>query len=103
MNVVSMDISGVSLETRPIYSLITASEEDRVIAAMSTLEIGPVLMKEVLAKRGALALIPHIEHSQQRCSRGSDTLTESIEECLGGRWSSGVPSGIQEFANDDGG
>jgi hypothetical protein len=28
---------------------------------------------------------------------------ESIEEYLGGRWSSGVPSGVRKCANDDGG
>jgi hypothetical protein len=30
-------------------------------------------------------------------------LIESIEECPGGRSSSGVPSGVQECANDVGG
>jgi hypothetical protein len=56
MNVASTDICGDGLDERQDDSLITASEEDRVIAAMSTLERGPVITKEILAKRWGIGL-----------------------------------------------
>jgi hypothetical protein len=57
MNVASMDICGDGLDTRPVNSLITASEEDRVIVVMSTSERGPVILtKEILAKRWGIGL-----------------------------------------------
>jgi hypothetical protein len=52
----STDISGGGLDTRPVDSLITASEEDRVIVTMSTRERGPVITKEILAKRWGIGL-----------------------------------------------
>jgi hypothetical protein len=45
MNVGSTDISGNGLDTKPDDSLFTASEEDRVIAAMSARESGPVITR----------------------------------------------------------
>ena len=51
MNVGSTDVSRDGLDARPDDSFITASEEDRVIAAMSTRETDPVAAKESLAER----------------------------------------------------
>jgi hypothetical protein len=56
MNVASTDVCGDGLDERQVDSLITASEEDRVIAAMSTLERGPIITKEILAKRWGIGL-----------------------------------------------
>jgi hypothetical protein len=45
-----MDVNGDCLDSRPDDSLVTISEENRVIAAMSTRDRGPVITKEILAK-----------------------------------------------------
>jgi hypothetical protein len=51
MNVASTDLNGDSLvDSRPDDSLVTISEEDRAIAAMSTRDRGQVITKEILAK-----------------------------------------------------
>jgi hypothetical protein len=49
MNTSSTDVCGDDLDERPEDSLITASDEDRAIAAMSSTERGPVITKEILA------------------------------------------------------
>lgn len=56
MNTSSTDICGDGLDERPEDSLITASDEDRAIAAMSSTERGPVITKEILAKRWGIGL-----------------------------------------------
>jgi hypothetical protein len=50
MNTGSSDIDGDGLDERPQDSLFTASEEDRMIAAMSARERGSVITKEILAR-----------------------------------------------------
>jgi phosphatidylserine decarboxylase len=56
MNVSSMDINGDGLDERSKDCLITMTDEDCAVAAMSTRERGPVITKEILAKRWAIGL-----------------------------------------------
>jgi hypothetical protein len=56
MSIVSTDISADGLDLRPDDSLLTPSENDRVIAAMSSKERGPVITKELLARRWGIGL-----------------------------------------------
>jgi hypothetical protein len=79
----STDISGDGLGARPADSLITALEEDHVIAAMSARERGPVLTKAILARRWGIGFdtahitltamtqqgIRRILHLVERCYR----------------------------------
>lgn len=56
MNVSSMDINGGGLDERSKDCLITMTNENRAIAAMSTQEQGPIISKEILAKRWGIGL-----------------------------------------------
>jgi hypothetical protein len=56
MNVSSMDFDGDGLDERSKDCLITSTDEDHAVAAMSTRERGPVITKEILAKRWGMGL-----------------------------------------------
>jgi hypothetical protein len=56
MNVSSTDINGDGLDERSKDCLITMTDEDHAVAAMSTRERGPVITKEILAKQWGIGL-----------------------------------------------
>ena len=56
VNVAVTDTNGDGLSERPEDSIYTTMEEDRVVFAMSSEERGPVITKEILAKRWGIGL-----------------------------------------------
>jgi acyl dehydratase len=56
VNVPFEDFNGDGLFIRPKDSVSTCTEEDRVVFAMSTEDRGPIITKEILAKRWGIGL-----------------------------------------------
>jgi hypothetical protein len=56
VNTTVTDIDGDGLNERPVNSVCTTTDKDRVVFAMSTNERGPVITKEILAKRWGIGL-----------------------------------------------
>ena len=56
INTTATDTNGDGLAERPDDSLCTTTDEDRLVFAMSTKDRGPVITKEILAKRWGIGL-----------------------------------------------
>ena len=56
VNVTVEDFNGDGLFERPKDSVSTCTDEDRAVFAMSTEDRGPVITKEILAKRWGIGL-----------------------------------------------